>query len=280
MGYYKNINEENTKYYNADMSSAKDWDMASDCTLYAKWAVRPPAFTVSFDTQGGGSVSSQQVTDGDYAAKPFTDPTKSGYAFGGWYTDSACSADNRWNFNACPIIRDTTLYAKWTAEPVPTPSPSASEAPAPSPSVAAAPGSLGSIIPKTVERNKETGMTTIAIDVSDLPEGTTAIETPGGEVLYVSDAKDGVLIFEVNEDDVDANGEIEIVALDGEMTPIAKVRVRVPEENETPVIANTGEPDEPGVNIWLIVAIILAGLIVLGGIASIIIWRRKQQAQR
>ena len=35
-----------------------------------------------------------------------------GYTFGGWYTDSACR--NAFNFNT-PITKNTTLYAKWTA---------------------------------------------------------------------------------------------------------------------------------------------------------------------
>ena len=37
-------------------------------------------------------------------------PTKEGYTFGGWYTDSACATP--FKGNAFPDVA-TTLYAKW-----------------------------------------------------------------------------------------------------------------------------------------------------------------------
>jgi len=43
MGYYRNLYEEDTKYYNADMTSGKNWDILGDTTLYAKWEAEPIA---------------------------------------------------------------------------------------------------------------------------------------------------------------------------------------------------------------------------------------------
>ena len=37
MGYYTQMNGQGVKYYNADMTSAKKWDIDADTTLYAYW---------------------------------------------------------------------------------------------------------------------------------------------------------------------------------------------------------------------------------------------------
>lgn len=72
-----------------------------------------PTFTVSFDSQGGSEVPSQEVTQGEKATKP-SNPTKEGFAFGGWYT----STENItvWNFETDVVTKNLTLYAKWVKE--------------------------------------------------------------------------------------------------------------------------------------------------------------------
>jgi uncharacterized repeat protein (TIGR02543 family) len=67
---------------------------------------------VSFDTDGGSSVASQEVYVGDKATKP-ADPTKEEATFGGWFADEEKTVE--FDFNA-PIMEDTTVYAKWTVE--------------------------------------------------------------------------------------------------------------------------------------------------------------------
>lgn len=48
------------------------------------------------------------------------DPAKSGYTFGGWYKEEACT--NEWNFTTNTVSADRILYAKWTKKnPMPTP---------------------------------------------------------------------------------------------------------------------------------------------------------------
>ena len=71
-------------------------------------------YTVSFDSQGGSDVSKQPVIVGGKVTKP-TDPTRSGYDFGGWYQESTCTA--AWNFDTDTVTKSITLYAKWTAKP-------------------------------------------------------------------------------------------------------------------------------------------------------------------
>ena len=70
------------------------------------------AFRVLFDTNGGSFIS--PITDlsyGDTFGQPPV-PTKDGYTFNGWYTDTACR--NPWTFSS-GVNGDMTLYAKWTA---------------------------------------------------------------------------------------------------------------------------------------------------------------------
>jgi len=82
-----------------------------DITLYAKWINDGSCskYTVSFNTNGGGYIESQQVKNGDYAYEP-SNPYKACYDFVGWYTNS--SLTNRYYFNT-PVTKDITLYAKY-----------------------------------------------------------------------------------------------------------------------------------------------------------------------
>ena len=67
-------------------------------------------FAVTFDTKGGSIVPVQNILNGQKATKP-DDPTKTGYAFDGWYTEEACT--NPYDF-ATSVQNALTLYAKWT----------------------------------------------------------------------------------------------------------------------------------------------------------------------
>ena len=68
-------------------------------------------FTVTFNSMGGSSVTSQNVPEDGNATEP-TAPTRSGYTFAGWYTDQNCTDGNEYNFST-PVTGDLTLYAKW-----------------------------------------------------------------------------------------------------------------------------------------------------------------------
>ena len=62
---------------------------------------------VTFDSQGGGDVSSQKVVPGTNVSKP-DDPVKDGFYFEGWY-----DGDTKWSFNGNTVTKDITLTAKW-----------------------------------------------------------------------------------------------------------------------------------------------------------------------
>jgi len=82
--------------------------ITADTTLYAKWNIN--SYTVSFNSNGGSAVADQAVNYNTKANEP-TVPTKTGYTFAGWYSDSGLTTDYLFT---TPIIADTTLYAKWS----------------------------------------------------------------------------------------------------------------------------------------------------------------------
>lgn len=88
--------------------------ISSNTTIYASYK---ELFTVSFDSQGGTSVESLKVTDGNLATKPTENPTRQSdfegdvWTFLGWFSDKETT--NFFNFNE-PITANTTIYAGWT----------------------------------------------------------------------------------------------------------------------------------------------------------------------
>ena len=69
------------------------------------------SFKITFDANGHGTApAAQTVESGKTATKP-SDPTASGWTFGGWYTEATCA--NAFDFSKA-IAADFTLYAKWT----------------------------------------------------------------------------------------------------------------------------------------------------------------------
>ena len=86
--------------------------VSSSFTLVALWtSTSINEHIVTFDTQGGSSVSSQTVTSGEVVVKP-TDPSKTDYAFNGWLLYSL-----PYDFST-PVTSDITLVASWLAKQV------------------------------------------------------------------------------------------------------------------------------------------------------------------
>lgn len=83
--------------------------VTTDVTLYAQWT--PNTYTVTFNTNGGTSVSSASVQYGQTVAEPNDDPTLDGKKFVGWTTDAA--GTQPYGFGT-PVTGDLTLYAKWS----------------------------------------------------------------------------------------------------------------------------------------------------------------------
>ena len=64
--------------------------------------------TITFDSNGGSTIPSQEVKKGETIKKP-ENPKRDGYIFDGWYL-----GDELWSFAGYPVNADMTLTAKWT----------------------------------------------------------------------------------------------------------------------------------------------------------------------
>ena len=84
-----------------------------DRTYKANWKLKE--FKVTFVTNGGSKVKTQTVKIHQTAQKP-SNPKKKGYTFKGWYADK--SLTKAFNFKTA-IEKNTTVYAKWSAKPIP-----------------------------------------------------------------------------------------------------------------------------------------------------------------
>ncbi len=77
-------------------------------TLYAKWTAK--VYTVTFNANGGTSTDPVTTEYGKYISVP-TNPEKTGYYFGGWYTSRYLTT--QWKFAANKVTKNITLYARW-----------------------------------------------------------------------------------------------------------------------------------------------------------------------
>lgn len=103
-------------YTNASLTKKYDFStpVTSDMTLYAKWkdnGTCKETYRVKFDSNGGTSVATQRVDEGNRATEP-RDPRRSGYTFLGWYLNG-----RKFSFNT-RIYEDITLEAKWEKDEV------------------------------------------------------------------------------------------------------------------------------------------------------------------
>ncbi len=108
-----------TKYYNADGTSAKNWDKvvseAAPATLYAQWA--QSSYSVTLHPNGGTIGEGKNLTSYPYgvetALPTADDVTNAGYTFGGWYDNESLTG------TAVTAIGATAqgnkeYWAKWT----------------------------------------------------------------------------------------------------------------------------------------------------------------------
>ena len=97
----------------ADAAHTTEFDftkpITGDTTIYAKWTAND--YYVSFVTEHGDPPTSQNVKYNGTAKDPGK-LSAEGYTFDDWYTDATYTT--KFDFTK-PIKRNTTVYAKWTA---------------------------------------------------------------------------------------------------------------------------------------------------------------------
>lgn len=102
----------------ADKELTTPWEfkttfVVEHTTLYAKWVSDSNTLTVTFNSSGGSSISSQNVESGDLLKEPQI-PSKEGFAFSGWFTSESLQIE--WDFTKDTVTKNFTLYAKWVIE--------------------------------------------------------------------------------------------------------------------------------------------------------------------
>ena len=109
-------------YSGSTLYSGGTWTTFSNVTLTAQWTANEytltydgvkevkSSATVTFNYNYSGTTSYTVTLKDDDAVSYPTAPTRSGYVFTGWYTDSDCTT--RYDFTGT-ITEDMTLYAGW-----------------------------------------------------------------------------------------------------------------------------------------------------------------------
>ena len=99
--------EKNTEYtFEVAFDEVYDVELEDIEAEDASATYEEKTFVVTFDSDGGSEVESQEVEDGETAEKP-EDPTKEGFTFKGWQLDG-----EDFDFST-PITGDITLKAVW-----------------------------------------------------------------------------------------------------------------------------------------------------------------------
>ena len=132
LGYTANIYNNNFVLYYSNKDYSKNIDLVTKdsyvniegcITIYGSTlevlvtnVEKANTFTITYNTLGGTSVTSQTVGEGEKFTKP-TDPTKASteyeeYQFGGWYLDENCSDGKEFNFDN-DVTGSIIVYAKW-----------------------------------------------------------------------------------------------------------------------------------------------------------------------
>lgn len=93
-------------------------DTSIDYSNFFVDSSKPITYTIKFNTNGGNNINSQNIIAGNKIIQP-ANPTKAGYNFSGWYSNSLLTQS--YNFSSI-VNSNMTLYAKW----IPNTSPSIS----------------------------------------------------------------------------------------------------------------------------------------------------------
>ena len=126
IGWYDNTDwTKGTEYYTKDNKSARKFDKTSNITLYAAWEKRAEkTYKVVFNLNGGTGTKPEdvKVTNGkDMPSITKIIPTRSGYAFMGWYDTTNYTKGTKYyteeNKSAKKYDKteSITLYAGWEA---------------------------------------------------------------------------------------------------------------------------------------------------------------------
>ena len=109
-GWNTQANGSGTNY--SDKASVKNLAPNGEVTLYAKWTA--VSYTITYNLNGGTNATTNPASYNiETDTIKLTDATKTGYTFGGWYTDEACTETKKVTQIAKGSTGNLTLYAQW-----------------------------------------------------------------------------------------------------------------------------------------------------------------------
>ena len=117
-GYWTQQNGSGMQYYDANGGGTRPWQETASLTLYAQWTAN--IYTVTLNDDGGsGGIGTAQATY-DQNPSRVIPPTRTGYTFGGYWTQQNGSGTQYYdaNGNGTRPWQETaslTLTAQWTA---------------------------------------------------------------------------------------------------------------------------------------------------------------------
>lgn len=100
-----------TKFISLVLLSFISLGVSSGCSTAPEGGLE---FTVTFNSNGGGEISSQIIDKGGKAIEPQA-PTMADNVFVGWFKEAELA--NQWFFDFDTVSSDITLYAKWNPAP-------------------------------------------------------------------------------------------------------------------------------------------------------------------
>ncbi|MCD7832177.1 MAG: InlB B-repeat-containing protein [Firmicutes bacterium] len=239
--------------------------------------------TVTFDSCGGSSVSSQTVEY--YATEPET-PTRNGYNFAGWYT--AADGGTKYEFDEGGFLRvesDVTLYAHWTAN---TTASSGAETTKTAETTTAAPETT-----TKAEETTKAAETTKGAETTASPTETTKTEettgTPSEDETTAPEETMGTPDEETTEepdeettDDATETTETETETEDVTETTETETATEGKTETDGAVVVNNGDnngsnsaDEENGSYAWAVVLVVV--LVAAAATVTVIIVLKKEK---
>ena len=105
-GWYENSSFSGAAAYSINTSL-----VSGNLTLYAKWT--PVSYTISYNLNGGTNPSNAATSYTYETAVTLPTPTRTGYTFDGWYTNSSFTG-TAYTSIAITSTGNKTFYAKWS----------------------------------------------------------------------------------------------------------------------------------------------------------------------
>ena len=219
-------------------------------TLYAVWT---PVYSLSV-ANGTGSGFYKAGTRISIKA----DAAPSGKVFDRWTSSGGSTFEDASNASTTFIMpdHDVTVTATYKDAPViPKPTSNATV----------------TLKPVSIQADESTGIIVATINIDDLPKGTAAIQLPSGEIIQI-DMNTGTFKLQISQDDLQGDGNLVILALDKENTPLSNYLIDLSDDSWQASSADSGFKF-PSILIWIAVGVLV--IVIASGI--IMIWYKKKK---